>query len=402
MELYKYKAVSEKGEILEGYHEAQSESDVLIMLKNNNYYPMSVEENNKIDIKKDLFSKKVTKKDISVFCRQFYTMLNAGINIINCLDILEKQIEHKILKKAIFAIYEDVQKGMTLSQGMKKHKSMFPSLLINMVEAGEVSGNLDVLMERMAVHFEKENKIKNKVNNALVYPVVLSIIAIAVVVFLIIVVMPTFIGMFETNGSVLPVSTRMLLTISNWLTNYWYLFILSVVFLLIGAIKFEKTEAGGLIIDNLKITIPGIKNISIKIITSRFTRTLSTLLSSGIPLLQALDVVKNIVGNRIVSNKLETAKEDIKKGISMSKTIKDTGLFPPMVDSMIKIGEESGALDDILYKTADYYDEEVEASIQKMTTLLEPILIVFMSIIIGFIVISMAMPMFDLVNTIEI
>src|SRR5690554_4055915 len=154
MELYKYKAVSEKGEILEGYHEAQSESDVLIMLKNNNYYPMSVEENNKIDIKKDLFSKKVTKKDISVFCRQFYTMLNAGINIINCLDILEKQIEHKILKKAIFAIYEDVQKGMTLSQGMKKHKSMFPSLLINMVEAGEVSGNLDVLMERMAVHFE--------------------------------------------------------------------------------------------------------------------------------------------------------------------------------------------------------------------------------------------------------
>ncbi|MBZ2173728.1 type II secretion system F family protein [Schnuerera sp. xch1] len=402
MELYKYKAVSEKGEILEGYHEAQSESDVLIMLKNNNYYPMSVEENNKIDIKKDLFSKKVTKKDISVFCRQFYTMLNAGINIINCLDILEKQIEHKTLKKAIFAIYEDVQKGMTLSQGMKKHKSMFPSLLINMVEAGEVSGNLDVLMERMAVHFEKENKIKNKVNNALVYPVVLSIIAIAVVVFLIIVVMPTFIGMFETNGSVLPVSTRMLLTISNWLTNYWYLFILSVVFLLIGAIKFEKTEVGGLIIDNLKITIPGIKNISIKIITSRFTRTLSTLLSSGMPLLQALDVVKNIVGNRIVSNKLETAKEDIKKGISMSKTIKDTGLFPPMVDSMIKIGEESGALDDILYKTADYYDEEIEASIQKMTTLLEPILIVFMSIIIGFIVISMAMPMFDLVNTIEI
>ncbi|HSH37057.1 type II secretion system F family protein, partial [Schnuerera sp.] len=196
--------------------------------------------------------------------------------------------------------------------------------------------------------------------------------------------------------------TRALLAISNWLSEYWYLFIGIALFIIVGIISFGKTTEGRIFYDTLKIKIPGIKNMNIKIITSRFTRTLSTLLSSGIPLLQGLDVVSKVVGNKVVSNKLNEAKDDIRKGIPMSRTIKDIGLFPPMVDSMIKIGEESGALDDILYKTADFFDEEVEASLQKMTTLLEPILIVFMAVIIGFIVIAMAMPMFDMVNTIEI
>ena len=402
MAIYKYRAVSESGQIQEGYHEASSESDVLIMLKTNNYYPMSIEEDKGTGFKKEIFTKKITKKDIAVFCRQFYTMINAGISIINCLDILEKQTENKTLKKSTYNVYEDVQKGMTLSEAMEKHKKVFPPLLINMVEAGEVSGNLDVLMERMAIHYEKENNIENKVKNALVYPIVLSIVAIAVVIFLLTVVMPTFISMFETSGSILPTPTRALLAISNWLSEYWYLFIGIALFIIVGIISFGKTTEGRIFYDTLKIKIPGIKNMNIKIITSRFTRTLSTLLSSGIPLLQGLDVVSKVVGNKVVSNKLNEAKDDIRKGIPMSRTIKDIGLFPPMVDSMIKIGEESGALDDILYKTADFFDEEVEVSLQKMTTLLEPILIVFMAVIIGFIVIAMAMPMFDMVNTMEI
>lgn len=401
MLVYKYKAISENGQVLEGYYEAQSESEVLAMLKSNNYFPMAIEEDKGTDVKMDLFAKKVTKKDMAVFCRQFYTMLNAGISIIKCLDILEKQTENKTLKKAILTVYEDVQKGMTLSEGMKKQEKIFPSLLINMVEAGEVSGNLDIIMERMALHFEKENKIENKIKNAFVYPAVLSIIAIAVVIFLLTVVMPTFIGMFETSGSILPGPTRALLAMSDWLTNYWYIFIGIVFIIIFFIISFGKTEGGKIFFDNLKIKIPGLKKMNIKIITSRFTRTLSTLLSSGIPLLQALDVVSKVVGNEVIANKLDNAKEDIRKGIPMSRTIKDMNVFPPMIDSMIKIGEESGALDDILYKTADFYDEEVEASMQKMTTLLEPILIVFMAVAIGFIVIAMAMPMFDMVNTIE-
>lgn len=402
MALYKYKAISESGQVLEGYYEAESQLNVLTMLKSNNYYPMVIEEDKETNIKKDLFAKRVTKKDIAIFCRQFYTMLNAGISIINCLDILGKQIENKTLKKSIYAVYENVQKGMTLSESMKKHIKVFPALLINMIEAGEVSGSLDILMERMAIHFEKENKIENKIKSALVYPVVLNIISIAVVIFLLTIVMPIFIGMFESNSAILPNPTRILLAISNWLTNYWYFFIGIVLFIILGVIAFGKTEKGRSFYDNLKIQIPVIKKLNIKIITSRFTRTLSTLLSSGIPLLQALDIVSRIIGNKVVSKGLEEASEDIRKGVSMSKAIRDMDIFPPMVDSMIKIGEESGALDNILYKTADFYDEEVESAMQKMTTLLEPILIVFMSIIIGFIVIAMSIPMFDMMNTIEI
>lgn len=400
---YKYKAISENGQIIEGYHQAQSETEVVAMLKNNKYIPMNIEEETATDIKDTgLFEKKITKKDMAVFCRQFYTMLNAGIGVVEALDILEQQTENKTLKKTIGIVYEDVQKGMALSEAMERHKKIFPSLLINMVEAGEVSGNLDVIMERMAIHFEKEFNIENKVKGALIYPIVLSIVSIAVVIFLLTSVMPTFIGMFESSGTMLPGPTLALLAISNWLTEYWYLFIGIILIFILGIKLFGKSGEGRKFFDGLKIKLPGIKNMNIKIITSRFTRTLSTLLSSGIPLLQALDVVSRVVENKVVGDEIQLAQEDIRKGVPMSKAIKDIGLFPPMVDSMIKIGEESGALDDILYKTADFYDEEVEASMQKMTTLLEPILIVFMAVVIGFIVISMAMPMFDMVNTMDI
>lgn len=397
---FRYRAVSENGQVLEGYHEAQSEEEVVNMLKNNKYFPIDIEEEIGADIRTSLFAKKVTKKDIAVFSRQFYTMLDAGIGVVEALDILKRQTENKTLKQTIDIVYEDVQKGMSLSEAMGKHEKVFPSLLINMVEAGEVSGNLDVIMERMAIHYEKEFNIENKIKNAFMYPIILSIVAISVVIFLLVVVMPTFIGMFEESGTTLPTPTRILLTISDWLTNYWYLFIGVVLILIFGIITLGKSKEGRKFFDNLKIKLPGIKNMNIKIITSRFTRTLSTLLSSGIPLLQALDVVSKVVGNEIVGTELQLAKEDIRKGVPMSKTIRDIEIFPPMVDSMIGIGEESGALDDILYKTADFYDEEVENSMERMTTLLEPILIVFMGIVIGFIVISIAMPMFDIYDTI--
>lgn len=400
--IYKYKAVSENGQVLEGYFEAESQTDVLTMLKSNSYLPVYIEEDLNTDVKLDIFSKKVNKKDIAVFCRQFYTMINAGIGIVKSLDILEKQTENKTLKKGIAALYEDVQKGFTLSEAMKKHEKIFPSLLVNMVEAGEVSGSLDVIMERMAVHFEKENKLENKIKTALVYPVALSIVALAVVIFLLTVVMPTFINMFESSGLALPGPTQALLTISNSLTQYWYLFVSMTIVLIVAFLTFKKTDDGRRFLDSLKIRIPGVKKTNVKIITARFSRTLSTLLSSGIPLIQSIEVVGRIVGNKVVQDRLNLAAEDISKGVSLSKTIKDIDIFPPMVDSMIKIGEESGSLDEILYKTADFYDDEVEVALQKMTTLLEPLLLVFMAIVIGFIVIAMAMPMFDMVNTIEI
>ena len=212
--LYKYKAVSESGQVLEGVYEARTEDDVIAMIRNNSYLPVSIEKSDTRGKSLNIFTTRVKKKDLAIFCRQFYTMLNAGISIVKCLDILEKQVENNALKKATGRVYEDVQKGFTLSEAMKKNEEVFPSLFINMIEAGEVSGNLDVIMERMSIHYEKENKIENKVKSALVYPIILTIVAIGVVIFLLTFVMPTFIGMFESSGVALPAPTRLLLNIS--------------------------------------------------------------------------------------------------------------------------------------------------------------------------------------------
>ncbi|MFA5577554.1 MAG: type II secretion system F family protein [Tissierellaceae bacterium] len=398
--IYKYKAVTQSGDTIEGFFEGEDEKDVVSMLRSNNYIPVLVEKDIAADAKVNIFSQKVRKKDLAVFCRQFYTMLDAGIGIVSCLEILEKQSENKTLVSAMSSIHENVQKGISLSEGMKQNSKIFPPLLVNMVESGEVSGTLDIVMERMAVHFEKENKLEQKVKSAMIYPIALSFVSVAVVIFLLVVVMPTFVGMFEGSGQALPVPTQILLNISDWLRDFWYIFITIVVGLGIGFNVFKNTNAGRLFLDGIKLKIPIVKMTNVKIITSRFTRTLSTLMASGIPLIQSIEVVGRVVGNRIVQDRLNQAAEDVRKGVAFSRAIKDVQIFPPMVDSMIRIGEESGALDDILYKTADFYDDEVEEALQRMTTIMEPLMLVVMALVIGFIVIAMAMPMFDVVNTI--
>ncbi len=398
---FEYRAVTESGQVVEGIHEAHNEQEVLAMLRDNEYMPISIELKREEKPVSSYFSKKVTKKDIAVYCRQFFTMLNAGVSIVKCLDILEVQTENRVMKKATRATYDDVQKGMTLSEAMRKHEKVFPNLLVNMVEAGEVSGSLDVIMERMALHYEKENKIENKIKGAMVYPIVLGVVSIAVVVFLLVAVMPTFIGMFESSGVELPTPTKILLNISHSLKNQWYMYLALIIVITLGIGYLGKKESGRLFIDGLKLRIPIFKDTNIKVATSRFTRTLSTLLSSGIPLIQALDVVSKIVNNKLLSNRLEKVKEEVRKGIPLSRTIKEIKIFPPMVDSMIKIGEESGSLDEILNKSADFYDEEVEVAIQKMTEMLQPLLVIVMALIVGFIVIAMALPMFDMVNTVQ-
>jgi len=398
--IYRYKAITQNGDTVEGFFEGEDEKDVVSMLRGNNYIPIHVEKDVAESAKVNLFSQKVKKKDLAVWCRQFYTMLDAGLGIVNCLEILEQQSENKTLVNAMGSIYENVQKGITLSEGMRQNSKIFPPLLVNMVEAGEVSGTLDVVMERMAVHFEKENKLEQKVKSAMIYPIALSVVSVAVVIFLLVVVMPTFIGMFEGSGQALPAPTQLLLNVSDWLRDFWYIFVSGIVGLGVGINIFKKTNTGTIFFDGLKLKIPIIKTTNVKIITSRFTRTLSTLMASGIPLIQTIEVVGRVVGNRIIQDRLNLAAEDVRKGASFSRAVKDVGIFPPMVYSMIKIGEESGALDDILYKTADFYDDEVEEALQRMTTIMEPLMLVVMALVIGFIVIAMAMPMFDVVNTI--
>ncbi len=401
MPVYKYKAVDKTGKNIKGEYSAKSLHDVQSMLRTKGYFPTKIEvatANKDISIL-DTFTF-ITLKDIAVFCRQFYTMLNAGVTIIKCLDILRVQTEKRKLREILENVYEEVQKGLTFSESLRNYESVFPELLVNMVEAGEASGNLDIIMDRMATHYEKENRIRNKLRGAMVYPIILGIISVLVVVFLLTYVMPTFVGMFEGSGVELPLPTRILLAISTFITNYWYI-CLAIVFTAGYMMKkYAQSENGKLVIDNIKFKIPVIKGTTQKVVTSRFTRTLSTLLSSGIPLIQALDIVSRVVVNKVVQKGITTAKDDVKKGISLSEPIKRIGVFPPMVDSMISIGEESGSLDDILDKTANFYDEEVEVALQRMTTIIEPIMIVIMALVIGSIVIAMVLPMFDMFSTI--
>lgn len=398
--IYKYKAVKANGEIADGLFHASNKLEVISMLKNEGFMPISVEKDVERSAKLELFTTKVKKNDLAIFCRQFYTMVDAGISIIRCLDILSIQTSNKTLKKSLQAIYIDLQKGVTLSGGMEKNKGTFPSILISMIEAGEASGNLDNILERMAVHFEKENKLENKIKAALIYPVVLIVVSIAVVIFMLVGVLPTFIEMFENSGAELPGITLFLLNSSKFLQRYWYLILVAIAGLSVLFTYYKTTVEGKKQLDLLKIKIPFMKIINQKIITSRFTRTLSSLISSGIPLLEALEIVGNTVSNVVIEERLQGGMENIRKGVSLSQTIKDMKVFQPMVYSMINIGEESGSLDNILEKIADFYDEEVEISLQKMTTLIEPALLICMAIVIGFIVIAMAIPMFDLVNTI--
>lgn len=396
MATYRYIALTQLGEQIKGTYSAENSEEVISMLRENSYYPVEVDlvdESKNIDFS---FFKKVKTKDISIFCRQFYTMLNAGITLMECLDILKVQTENKNLRKTIASVYEELQKGSTFYEALKKYNNIFPDLFINMVKAGEASGNLDVIMERMSVHYEKENKVKNQVQSAMVYPILISIVSIIVVLLLLTFVMPMFVGMFEGSGAQLPLPTRILLSISNALKKFWYIF-LGLLALIVYATKvYFSTSSGRLILDRFKLSIPIIKNSTRKVLTSRFTRTLSTLLSSGVPLMEALDIVSNVVGNIIVSNGLKSAKDDLRQGHDLSTPIKKIGVFSPMVISMIRIGEESGTLDEILDKTADFFDEEVETSLKKLTTLLEPLMIIIMAIVIGAIVIAMILPMFDM------
>jgi len=397
---YKYKALTENGQTIEGSIEAPNENEVISNIKSQRYIPINIERDIEADAQIELFSKKVKKKDLAVYCRQFYTMLDAGLGIIKCLDILVVQTENKTLKNTTAQVSENVQKGLSLSESMGKHKDIFPLLLIAMVDAGEVSGSLDTILERMAVHFEKENKLENKVKSSMVYPAVLAFVSVAVVIFMLVAVLPTFVGMFEGSGTALPGPTAFLIALSNSLRVHWYIYTGVVGLISMGIYTFKKSEEGQRFFDSMKLKIPIVKTTVIKLITARFTRTLSTLMSSGIPLIQALEVVGKVINNVIIQERLSAGIENIRKGVTLSRAIKDVGIFPPMVDSMVKIGEESGSLDDVLYKTADFYDDEVETSLQQLVSLVEPLMIVVMAFMIGFIVIAMYLPMFDVMNTI--
>ena len=401
MPLFEYKAVNQSGDSITGKYNANDRNEIMQMLRSKSYHPVQIKEVSEgTDLSTLQMFNKVKIKDVAIFARQFYAMLHAGVTIIQCLDILRQQTEKPYFRTVIEKVYESVQKGSTLSEAMKEHQTAFPELFVNMVEAGEASGNLDNIMDRMAFHYEKETKIQNKIQGAMVYPTVLAVVSVVVVVFMLVAILPTFLSMFEGSGVPLPGPTAFLLGLSNGLRQYWYIVIAVVVGLVFVIRRFLKTENGRRQFDALKLRLPVIKNTVTKIATSRFTRTLSTLLASGIPLLPAMDIVAKIVGNRIMADGIISVKEDLRKGYDLAGPIQRLGLFPPMVVSMVRIGEESGSLDDVLQRTADFYDEEVDVAIQKLTSMMEPVMLIIMAVIIGFLVVAMYLPMIDMMQTI--
>lgn len=392
---FKYRAMNADGEKIEGTREAGSKGEIMEFISSNGYYPLMVEEiveSSNIELH---FNEKVRLKDISIFCRQFYTMLDAGVPILTCLNILSNQTQKKKLKEAIAEIEREVEKGGVLSEAMKKQKKVFPDLLISLIEAGEASGTLDSIMLRMATHYEKENKVNNKVKNAMIYPIILSCVAVTAVIFILVYVMPTFKGIFDQSGTVLPWSTKILLGSGDFLKDN-FIWILIVLAGITAAVKYYfNTENGSIVLSQLKLKIPVIRNFTDMVIVSRFTRTLSTLLASGLPLIRAIDIVSGVVENKIAEKALLQVKEKIVKGEELNTSMRATGIFPEMLYSMVKIGEETGSIDEILSKTADFYDEELETTIQATVALMEPILIVVMGLVIGFIIMSVMLPMYD-------
>ncbi|CAG9365909.1 type II secretion system F family protein [Clostridium perfringens] len=397
---FKYKAINSEGQRIEGSQSADSESQVREMLLSNQYYPLSIEKENSKNKISFSFNRKVKLKDIAIFCRQFYVMLDSGLSIGKALNILIEQGEKPKVREALIGVNGDLKRGETLANSMRKRKDVFPNLLTSMIDAGERSGNLDIILKRMAEYYEKETKIRGKIKSAMIYPIVLGVVAIIAITFILTFVMPTFVQMFEENNVDLPTSTKMVLGTSKMLGKYGIIIFLILVTAIILLGKYLKSEEGQYKLSIINLKIPVIKKLTQKIIVSRFTRTMGIVSSSGMSLVTSLEIVASVVGNKIAEKELLKVKEKVLKGEGLGDSIMKIKIFPPMLASMVKVGEEAGSLDSILDKTADFYDDELEREIQTATALIEPAMIVVMGIIIGFLLISILTPMFKMYNSI--
>lgn len=401
MAIFKYKAINSEGQRIEGSQSADSESQIREMLLSNQYYPLSIEKENSKSKKSFSFNSKVKLKDIAVFCRQFYVMLDSGLSIGKALNILIEQCEKPKLREALIGVNGELKRGETLASSMRKRKDVFPNLLTSMIDAGERSGNLDIILKRMAEYYEKETKIRGKIKSAMIYPIVLGVVAIIAITFILTFVMPTFVQMFEENNVDLPMSTKMVLGTSKMLGKYGIIIFLILVTAITLLGKYLKSEEGQYKLSSINLKIPVIKKLTQKIIVSRFTRTMGIVSSSGMSLVTSIEIVASVVGNKIAERELLKVKEKVLKGEGLGDSIMNIKIFPPMLASMVKIGEEAGSLDSILDKTADFYDDELEREIKTATALIEPSMIVLMGIIIGFLLISILTPMFKMYNSIS-
>lgn len=401
MATYEYTAVDRAGKQKKGSMEAQTEDRVKDFLKSEGLIPITIKEQSILSKDINIGGKKVKARDLSVFCRQFNSILNAGVTILNALNMLSEQTENKVLREAIKQVQIDVEKGESLTVAMSKHAQTFPPIMIHMVEAGEASGSLEIAFERLAVQFEKQAKTSGLIKKAMVYPCVVVVVAIAVVIVMLVVVFPQFEDMFEQVGSDLPAITKIVISLSNFVKHFWWLLIILNIGLIVGFITFKKSENGQQFLSKLALNMPVVRGLTTKSSSATLARTLSTLLAAGITLVDAVEISSKVISNVIVRTALSDSVDEIKRGIPLSVPLQESGVFPPMLYQMTRIGEETGNIEGMLEKIADYYEEEVENTTAALTSLLEPMIIVVLGFLVGFILLSIYMPMLGMYSAIE-
>jgi type IV pilus assembly protein PilC len=400
MPTYSYSARNLTGGLQQGEIELPTREEVVGFLRKQKLIPVKIEEKkSSLDINLS-FGSGVKTRDIVIFTRQFATMINSGLPLVQSLDILTKQTENKAFAKVIAQVQHDVESGNTLADALRQHPKVFTDLYTNMVAAGEVGGILDVILLRLATFLEKNDALVRKIKGAMVYPGVIFTVAIGAVATLLIVVIPTFQQMFEGAGVALPGPTRFVIFLSEMLQSYWYVFGGAIAAAVIAIRMIYKTDGGQLAIDAMLLKAPIFGNLLRKTAVARFTRTLGTLVASGVSILEGLEITARTAGNRVIHDAVMESRASIAGGETISEPLKRAGVFPPMVVQMINVGEQTGGLDEMLTKIADFYDDEVDQAVEALLSAMEPIMIVFLGGIVGGMIVAMYLPIFDMISAV--
>ena len=403
MPVFLWKGRTVGGEIQTGELTFDTQDEALQALRKKRIIITSVRAK-KGDIKFTMpsFGGSVSTRDLAIFTRQFATMINAGLPLVQCLDILSKQTEKERFRGIIAQVMREVEAGNTLAESLakKENQNAFDELYVNMVEAGEAGGILDDILQRLATFIEKAEALKRKIQGAMVYPAVVMTVALLATSFMLIFIIPTFARMFTGFGADLPLPTKIVMGLSSFLRSFWWVMLLAIGGFVFGLQKYYQTERGHLEIDKFLLKVPVIGDVIRKGAVARFTRTLGTLISSGVPILTGLEITARTAGNRVIQEAIMAARASIREGETIAAPLRTSNVFPPMVVQMISVGEETGALDDMLNRIADFYDDEVDTAVDALTSLIEPIMIVFMGGVVGGMVVAMYLPMFKLINVV--
>ncbi len=402
MPVYIWKGTNRAGKKVKGQIEALDEAAVSNLLKRQRIEPTKIKE-----APKDLFENiafmqpKVKETDIVIFTRQFATMIDAGLPLVQCLEILAGQSEHATFKKLLIQVKSDVESGSTFADALKKHPKTFDDLFVNLIAAGEIGGILDTILQRLSAYIEKSLRLKKQIKSAMVYPISVLVIAIAVVVVLLVFVIPIFQKMFADFGGSLPMPTQVVVDMSDFLRSYIIFILIGIALAIFAFGRFYKTTRGRILVDDLMLKVPVLGDLIRKVAVARFTRTLGTMIQSGVPLLDALDIVARTAGNKTVEAAIFKTRSSISEGRTIAEPLGESGVFPSMVVQMISVGESTGALDTMLGKIADFYDEEVDSAVGSLTAMIEPMMMVFLGGTIGGLVVAMYLPIFKIAGQIE-